>query len=84
MRESTLTLDYLMDAEENADKKRDYLIFNLLISQIPRGEMFIGKHGTGLMTAAEFVKVVEQANQAGQLSLRTHSAAFLDESIDFG
>ena len=46
--------------------------------------MFIGKNGTGLMTYSEFIKVLEEALQSKKLRFKTHSAAFLDESIDFG
>jgi len=56
----------------------------LLLSVTPRGEMFIGKHGAGLMTLAEFTKVVEEALLSEQLCFKTYSAAFLDDSIDFG
>ena len=46
--------------------------------------MFSGKHGAGLMTEAEFLKVLEEALLSKKLNFKTSSAAFLDESIDFG
>jgi len=46
--------------------------------------MFIGKHGAGLMTEAEFMKVLEEALMSQKLCFKTYSAAFLDDSIDFG
>ena len=42
----------------------DYQLLNLLVNIVPRGEMFIGKHGTGLMTLAEFTKVVEEGYES--------------------
>ena len=45
--------------------------------------MFIGKHGTGLITLSEFTKIVEMAFESDQLQYMTQSAALLDESIDF-
>ena len=46
--------------------------------------MFLGKNGAGLMTLAEFTKVVDEALMSQNLFFKTHSAAFLDDSIDFG
>ena len=75
--------DNLIDAEDDSVMHFDYQLLNLLLSIVPRGEMFIGKHGTGLMTLAEFTKIVEEAYESDQLKFLAHSAAFLDESIDF-
>jgi len=36
------------------------------------------------MSAAEFLKVVDNAKQSGQLKFGDRSAAFLDETIEFG
>lgn len=46
--------------------------------------MFIGKHGAGLMTEAEFMTLLEEAFMSNKLCFKTYSAAFLDDSIDFG
>ena len=52
--------DNLMNADENSEKNFDYQLLNLFISVVPRGEMFIGKNGTGLMTLAEFTNIVDE------------------------
>lgn len=72
-----------MNADENSEKNFDYQLLNLFISVVPRGEMFIGKNGTGLMTLAEFTNIVDEGYQSGNLQFKTQSAAFLDDSIDF-
>lgn len=75
--------DNLIDAEDDSNMHFNYQLLNLLLSIVPRGEMFIGKHGTGLMTLAEFTKIVEEAYESDQLKFLASSAAFLDDSIDF-
>ena len=75
--------DNLIDAEDDSTMHFNYQLLNLLLSIVPRGEMFIGKHGTGLMTLAEFTKIVEEAYESDQLKFLASSAALLDESIDF-
>lgn len=75
--------DNLIDAEDDSAMHFDYQLLHLLISIAPRGEMFIGKHGTGLMTLAEFTKVVDEGYESDSLKFKAQSAAFLDESIDF-
>ena len=84
MREQFRSFENLLDANENAQSQKDFYFFNLLVSITTRGEMFLGKHGAGLMTLAEFTKVVDEALQSQTLCFKSYSAAFLDESIDFG
>lgn len=51
--------DNLISADENDLMFKDLQYFNLLVEVAPRGQGFRGRHGTGLMTQAEFTKVVE-------------------------
>lgn len=54
----------MIEADDNLGMHKDYQIFDLLLNIVPRGEMFLGKHGTGLITLAEFTKIVEMAYES--------------------
>ena len=58
LRDQFRDFENLIDAYDNSDQNKEYQLFNMLISVTPRGEMFIGKHGTGLMTSIEFDRVI--------------------------
>ena len=75
--------DNLIEVDDNPELHKDYQLFNLLLNTIPRGEMFLGKHGTGLVTLAEFTKIIESAYESDTIKYMTQSMAFLDDSIDF-
>ena len=65
LREHFRALDCLMDADDSSAMHKDYQLFNMLVNGVvPRGDNFIGKHGTGLVTLAEFTNVVEAAFEA--------------------
>ena len=53
--------------EDDSELHKEYQLVNLLTAIVPRGEMFIGKHGTGLITLSEFTKIVEMAFESDQL-----------------
>lgn len=59
--------DNLMTADDDSSMLKKFHLFNLLVSIAPRGHKFSGRHGTGLMTKAEFTKVVETAYDSGSL-----------------
>ena len=84
MREHFRDFENLIDAQDNSDQNKEYQLFNLLVSFTPRGEMFIGKHGTGLMTITEFETLLDEAYLSDKLAYQSYSAAHLNESIDFG
>ena len=68
LREHFRALDSLIDADDSSAMHKDYQLFSMLVSGVvPRGDNFIGKHGTGLVTLAEFTNVVEAAFEADQL-----------------
>ena len=83
LREHFRVFDNLLDVEDDSSMHSDYQLLNLFINVVPRGEMFIGKHGTGLMTLAEFTNIVDEGYESDQLQFKAQSAAFLDDSIDF-
>ena len=83
LRDTLIGFDNLLMADENAEKSKDVLLLELLCSVTPRSEMFIGKHGTSLMTLNEFTKIVEEAFMSDQLQVKVQQAALLDDSIDF-
>ena len=62
LRERFRELPHLMEASEDSTALKNFLMLNLLVSVTPRGEMFMGKHGAGLMTEAEFIKILDEAH----------------------
>ena len=84
LREHFRALDSLIDADDSSAMHKDYQLFNMLVNGVvPRGDNFIGKHGTGLVTLAEFTNVVEAAFEADQLQFKAESLTNLNDSIDF-
>lgn len=53
-----------MIADDDNGKLKNFHLFSLLVSIAPRGHKFSGRHGTGLMTRAEFVKVIDTAYES--------------------
>ena len=43
----------------------------------------MGKHGQGLITYQEFIVVLDNAEQNGELKLKTESSAALNDSLIF-
>ena len=84
LRDHFRALDSLIDADDSSAMHKDYQLFNMLVSGVvPRGDNFIGKHGTGLVTLAEFTNVVEEAFEADHLHFKAESLTNLNDSIDF-
>ena len=84
LREHFRALDSLIDADDSSAMHKDYQLFNMLVNGVvPRGDNFIGKHGTGLITLAEYTNVVDEAFEADQLHFKAESLTNLNDSIDF-
>ncbi len=64
--------DNLIDAEDNSETQKAYLLFHVITQISDKGAEYAGKHGTGLMTKQEFTDVVEFAYVNDQLSYKPH------------
>jgi len=82
LREKFNEIDNLLAAENDADLHKRFLILTLLVTIVPLGEKFSGKHGTGLVSFAEFTKILDEAYMSDLLKYQ-NTAAILDASIDF-
>lgn len=83
LRDEMRDISSLVDMDDSPLLQKDFSVWGLLISIVPRADSFNGKHGTGLITYGEFLSVMEQAELSNQLVYKTVSMAALDESIDF-
>ena len=75
-------MDNLLTAEDDVGLHKRFQILNLLVTVVPLGEKFSGKHGTGLVSLSEFTKILDEAYMSDLLKYQ-NTAAFLDASIDF-
>jgi hypothetical protein len=82
LREKFNDIDNLLTAENDPDLHKRFQILNLLVTIVPLGEKFSGKHGTGLVSLAEFTKILDEAYMSDLLRYK-NTATFLDASIDF-
>lgn len=60
-------VDRLIVAGDDPMKIKDFAVWGLIVAIVPRADQFYGKHGTGLITYAELLGVMEQAEFENQL-----------------
>ena len=59
LREQMRDIAGLIIADDDQQLVKDFAVWGLLLSIVPRGDQFYGKHGTGLITYTEFLGVME-------------------------